>query len=372
MGAVMIAVAVVMIADLDLRFENAIARHLPSALVDPTSRIEQSSGVSSRLADLRGGGPVSHQAGAAEAAAGKTAAGLFRAPDFTGTQRWFNTPDDRPLSLSRLRGRVVLVDFWTYTCINCIRTLPYIEAWYRRYHHDGFTVVGVHTPEFPFEKEASNVERAIGGLRPHLPGRPGQRLRDLDRLPQPVLAGRLPDRRHRKGPLRALRRGRLRGDRAGDPQPAAPRPGRGELGGMARAREPTARPARHARDATSGAARADRFANGADPPGHPTFPALPAGELSPDQLAYGGRWAIAERGRHRRAARQPGAALRRPPGLPGARLAGAPADDARAARRPADPRLGSPAPTSTARRGHDLQPAPLPAGRPAARRAITC
>ena len=56
----------------------------------------------------------------------------------------------------------MLVDFWTYTCINCIRTLPYLEAWYRKYHRDGFTVVGVHTPEFPFEKEASNVQRAIG------------------------------------------------------------------------------------------------------------------------------------------------------------------------------------------------------------------
>jgi thiol-disulfide isomerase/thioredoxin len=80
------------------------------------------------------------------------------APDFTGTQRWFNSP---PLSLSDLRGRVVLVDFWTYTCINCLRTLPYLEAWDKRYRAAGLTIVGVHSPEFPFEKDASNVASAI-------------------------------------------------------------------------------------------------------------------------------------------------------------------------------------------------------------------
>ena len=81
MGAVMIAVAVVMIANLDVRFENAIAGHLPSALVDPTSRIEQSSSVSRGLADLRGGGPVSHEGGTAEAAAGKRLPVYFQAPE---------------------------------------------------------------------------------------------------------------------------------------------------------------------------------------------------------------------------------------------------------------------------------------------------
>jgi thiol-disulfide isomerase/thioredoxin len=60
-----------------------------------------------------------------------------------------------------LRGRVVLVDFWTYSCINCLRTLPYLTAWDRTYRRDGLTIVGVHSPEFPFEKEASNVREAI-------------------------------------------------------------------------------------------------------------------------------------------------------------------------------------------------------------------
>jgi thiol-disulfide isomerase/thioredoxin len=73
----------------------------------------------------------------------------------------------RPLSLASLRGRVVLVDFWTYTCINCIRTLPYLKAWDASYRHDGLTIVGVETPEFAFEHDASNVANAISqfGLR---------------------------------------------------------------------------------------------------------------------------------------------------------------------------------------------------------------
>jgi thiol-disulfide isomerase/thioredoxin len=92
---------------------------------------------------------------------------LGMAPDFTGNQRWFNTPGDRPLHLSQLRGKVVLVDFWTYTCINCIRTLPYLKALDARYRKDGLVIVGVHTPEFPFERDAGNVLEAIkqNGIR---------------------------------------------------------------------------------------------------------------------------------------------------------------------------------------------------------------
>ena len=73
----------------------------------------------------------------------------------------------RPLSLSGLRGRVVLIDFWTYTCINCIRTLPYLKAWDASYRNDGLTIVGVETPEFAFERDAGNVANAIKqfGLR---------------------------------------------------------------------------------------------------------------------------------------------------------------------------------------------------------------
>ena len=86
---------------------------------------------------------------------------LGTAPDFTDNQDWFNTPGDRPLTLAGLRGHVVLIDFWTYTCINCLRTLPFLKGLYAQYHKYGLDIVGVETPEFTFEQEASNVRQAI-------------------------------------------------------------------------------------------------------------------------------------------------------------------------------------------------------------------
>ncbi len=86
------------------------------------------------------------------------------APAFTGITAWLNTPSDRPLTIAGLRGKVVLVDFWTYSCINCQRTLPHVEAWYRAYHDDGLVVVGVHSPEFSFEHVVGNVEAADAQL----------------------------------------------------------------------------------------------------------------------------------------------------------------------------------------------------------------
>ncbi len=89
---------------------------------------------------------------------------LGRAPDFTGITAWFNTPGNQQLSLSGLRGKVVLVDFWTYSCINCQRALPHVEGWYNDYKKDGFVVVGVSAPEFAFEHAVSNVQSAAGAL----------------------------------------------------------------------------------------------------------------------------------------------------------------------------------------------------------------
>ncbi|MFL5947236.1 MAG: cytochrome c biogenesis protein DipZ [Gaiellaceae bacterium] len=79
------------------------------------------------------------------------------APEFTGVSDWLHS---RPLTLERLRGKVVLVDFWTYSCINCLRTLPHLEAWDMRYRKAGLVIVGVHTPEFAFEHVVSNVREA--------------------------------------------------------------------------------------------------------------------------------------------------------------------------------------------------------------------
>lgn len=82
--------------------------------------------------------------------------GKVRAPEIGPV--WLNSP---PLTFRQLRGRAVLVDFWDYTCVNCIRTLPYVQAWHERYHDLGLTVIGVHTPEFTFAQYESNVERGI-------------------------------------------------------------------------------------------------------------------------------------------------------------------------------------------------------------------
>jgi len=82
--------------------------------------------------------------------------GKVRAPEIGRV--WLNSP---PLSFRQLRGRVVLVDFWDYTCVNCIRTLPYVQAWHERYVGKGLTVIGVHTPEFTFAQYESNVERGV-------------------------------------------------------------------------------------------------------------------------------------------------------------------------------------------------------------------
>jgi cytochrome c biogenesis protein CcdA/thiol-disulfide isomerase/thioredoxin len=86
------------------------------------------------------------------------------APDFTGIESWINTPHDRPLTIAGLRGKVVLVDFWTYSCINCLRTLPHLKAWDAAYRKAGLVIVGVHTPEFAFEHVPSNVRKATKDL----------------------------------------------------------------------------------------------------------------------------------------------------------------------------------------------------------------
>ena len=78
-----------------------------------------------------------------------------------GGQQWFNTPEGLPLRISDLRGKVVIVDFWTYSCINCIRNIPYVSAWDRKYRDVGLVIIGVHTPEFAFEKKPENVARKI-------------------------------------------------------------------------------------------------------------------------------------------------------------------------------------------------------------------
>jgi cytochrome c biogenesis protein CcdA/thiol-disulfide isomerase/thioredoxin len=186
LGAVMVLTAIAILANLDVNFDQFVARHIPN--VNLTASLECSSSVTGRLHEITG-----HEAKFKPANGSSTCAGsatevhpasrsasqatlladasalrpLGPAPEFTETQRWFNTPGGTPLRLASLRGRVVLVDFWTYTCINCIRTLPYLKAWDAAYRKRGLTIVGVETPEFAFERDAGNVGNAIAqfGLR---------------------------------------------------------------------------------------------------------------------------------------------------------------------------------------------------------------
>ena len=86
---------------------------------------------------------------------------LGNLPPLDGLGPWFNSP---PLTNAQLRGKVVLIDFWTYSCINCLRTLPYLKAWDAKYRKDGLVIIGVHAPEFAFEREPANVAKAIQDL----------------------------------------------------------------------------------------------------------------------------------------------------------------------------------------------------------------
>jgi len=186
LGVMMVLTAVAIITMLDVNFDQFVARHIPDVNIAAslecsrtvTSRLHEISGHEPRFAPANGssacggGSAVAHvaPANASQAtllAAARSLHDLGAAPEFTETERWFNTPAGMPLTLAKLRGRVVLVDFWTYTCINCIRTLPYLKAWDATYRRLGLTIVGVHTPEFAFEHEASNVANAIRqfGLR---------------------------------------------------------------------------------------------------------------------------------------------------------------------------------------------------------------
>jgi cytochrome c biogenesis protein CcdA/thiol-disulfide isomerase/thioredoxin len=181
LGAIMVLTAVAILTNLDVNFDQFVAQHIPD--VNLTASLECSQTITKHLHEVSGhevkfapanGASACGGSGSSVAAApaNATAATLLAtahglknlgpAPDFMQTQEWFNTPGMRPLSLASLRGRVVLVDFWTYTCINCIRTLPYLKAWDSTYRHDGLTIVGVETPEFAFERNASNVANAIG------------------------------------------------------------------------------------------------------------------------------------------------------------------------------------------------------------------
>jgi len=165
-GVVMVAVAVLLAAGADRDFQAAIADDLPAVLVNPSGELEETGAVRRSLARVRGDAAPR----AAERRAGEPLLDDDGpAPEFTGIARWLNVPDGREPSMRALRGSVVLVDFWTYSCINCLRTLSHLRSWDDRYRAAGLTIVGVHTPEFAFERRESNVRDAIAANRLRYP-----------------------------------------------------------------------------------------------------------------------------------------------------------------------------------------------------------
>jgi cytochrome c biogenesis protein CcdA/thiol-disulfide isomerase/thioredoxin len=154
LGVVIAATALAITLNVDRHFTTAVPGYTRAV----QDQVEDSARARRELAGLRG---TSAGPGAAHEA---TLDDFGPAPDFEGVSLWLNTPGGRPLTMATLRGKVVLVNFWTYTCINCLRELPHVKAWYAAYRRDGFVVVGVHAPEFAFEHEPGNVRRAVRDL----------------------------------------------------------------------------------------------------------------------------------------------------------------------------------------------------------------
>ena len=159
-GVLVLGTAVLMAAGLDTAISADLTNGLPN-WTNTLQTLERAGQVQSALGGLGVGQGSALVATPAPVAPGQTAPPLpvgALAPDFTGIDHWLNSS---PLTMAGLRGKVVLVDFWTYSCINCIRTLPYVEGWYKKYAVDGLVVVGVHAPEFAFEHDTANVQAAI-------------------------------------------------------------------------------------------------------------------------------------------------------------------------------------------------------------------
>ena len=144
LGGLVVAVAILMALGLDVK----LAAHVPG-YTKALQGLEESAAAQDRIDRLLAG--ESHFQGSRLQDYGQ-------APDFQGISQWVNS---QPLTLASLRGKVVLIDFWTYSCVNCIRTLPYVKRWYETYRDAGLVVIGVHTPEFAFEHVPGNVEEAV-------------------------------------------------------------------------------------------------------------------------------------------------------------------------------------------------------------------
>ncbi len=158
-GTIMIITAILIATGYDRKLQASLLNAIPSYSTFLTE-LESNDAVTKQLDRLRGTDTMPDVPMPFPEAKDQSGLPKIRtAPDFVGITKWLNT--DKELSMKDLRGKVVLIDFWTYTCINCIRTLPYVTGWYDKYKDDGFVVIGVHAPEFEFEKKTENVLDAI-------------------------------------------------------------------------------------------------------------------------------------------------------------------------------------------------------------------
>jgi cytochrome c biogenesis protein CcdA/thiol-disulfide isomerase/thioredoxin len=144
LGVAVLAVAALMVYGVDKDLQTRVPEYTRAL-----QGLEESAAAQGELEELVGGPGLAEE---------ERLDDFGPAPEFQAIEGWINS---EPLTMQALRGKVVVIDFWTYSCINCLRTLPHVTAWYEAYRDEGLVIVGVHTPEFAFEREPGNVRRAV-------------------------------------------------------------------------------------------------------------------------------------------------------------------------------------------------------------------
>lgn len=165
-GLLMILGAIAIGLHYDVKFQQFAIQYIPLINIENNSTVKNEL---SKLRDTRSAQVNKHFILPSEEPTRESGGSLPKIaeiPELVGITGWINT---KPITFRQLRGKVVLIDFWTYSCINCIRTFPYLKEWYAKYKDQGFVIVGVHTPEFEFEKSAANVKEAVERFGLHYP-----------------------------------------------------------------------------------------------------------------------------------------------------------------------------------------------------------
>ena len=260
-----------------LNAPERLATAVPGYTQAVQERIERSSSAQRELAKLSG----------TNASAALPEADTARAPEIQGINAWINTQDEEPLTLAGLRGRVVLVDFWTYSCINCLRTLPHLKAWDEAYRDSGLTIIGVHSPEFAFERVPRNVRSAVRRLRVRYPVA----------LDNDFATWRAYSNQYWPAKYLIDREGRVRfhhfGEGAYEDTELRIRRLLGETVTARRKSVDEERPTRITTpESYLGYERLARFANGSVAPDVEWAYTLPSDPLPDDTLAYAGRWKV--------------------------------------------------------------------------------